>query len=75
MISKQSQLRTRQLRIRVWVHIVIAFVYVSFAVFLAIKHVIVGVLIFVLFTVISARIIVKSAEELSRLDEHEPDAG
>jgi hypothetical protein len=75
MISKQSQLRIRQLRIRVWAHIVIAFVDVSFVSFLAIKHVMVGVVILIVFAAISARIIVKSAEELSRLNEHEPDAG
>lgn len=52
-----------------------AFVFVSFALFLAIKHVMVGVLILVVFTAVDGRIIVKSAEELGRLNEHEPDAG
>jgi len=71
MTSKQIQLRIQQLKIRVWIRIATAFVYVSFALFLAIKHVMVGVLIFSVFAGISARTIVKSAEELSKLKDRE----
>ena len=71
MTSKQSKLRIQQLRIRVWIRIATTFVYVSFAVFLAIKHVMVGVLILSVFAAISARTIVKSAEELSKLMDRE----
>lgn len=75
MTTKQIQLRIEQLRIRAWFHIVSSVVYVSGALFFALKHVIVGVLLFIAFTALSGRIIVKSAEELSRLNEQEPDAG
>jgi membrane protein implicated in regulation of membrane protease activity len=71
MTSKQIQLRIQQLKIRVWIRIATAFVYVSFALFLAIEHVMVGVLIFSVFAGISARTIVKSAEELSKLKDRE----
>lgn len=75
MISKQSQLRIKQLRVRAWFHIVTAVVYVSGALFCAIKDIIVGVVLFIVFTVVSIRIVVKSAEELSRLNEDDPNIG
>jgi hypothetical protein len=71
MTSKQAQLRIQQLNIRTWFHIVTSVIYVSGALFCAVNRIIIGALLFIAFTAFSVRIVVKSAEELSKLKDQE----
>jgi len=75
MTSKQLQLRIQQLKIRIWFHIAASVIYVSGALFCAVHHIIVGVLLFVAFAAVSVRIVAKGAAELSQLKDHESDVG
>lgn len=67
MTSDESQLRIQKLRFRMWFHIVFAAVYASGALFFAIQDAVLAALILIGFAGLSAIIISRSVEELSRL--------
>jgi hypothetical protein len=71
MTLDQSEARTQKLRIRAWLSIVAAAIFTSIALVFATKQDPVVALPFIVLAAISARTIVKSAEELSRLKDQE----
>ena len=62
MTSNESELRIQKLRIRTWCHIVLAAIYVSGALFFAIKQIVIGAILLVGFTAMSAVIVTRSVE-------------
>ena len=72
MAHTASEIRIQSLRIRKWMHVIFCVLYVSAAVFCAIKQILVGVILLVVFAVVSGIVVRRSIAELSRLSDNEP---
>lgn len=72
MAHTASEIRIQSLRIHKWMHVVFCVLYVSAAVFCAIKQILVGVILLVVFAVVSGIVVRRSIAELSRLRDNGP---